>query len=48
MEGPKPLVAPKAAQNEQNKANPENRNRRYLAAGKGIWLNFLLDSEPVI
>jgi hypothetical protein len=26
----------KVAQNEQNGANPENKNCRYLAAGKGI------------
>jgi hypothetical protein len=29
-----------------NKANPEKWNYRYPAAGKGIWLNFLADSEP--
>jgi hypothetical protein len=29
-------------------ANPENRNCRYLAASKGISLNFLLDSETAI
>jgi hypothetical protein len=32
----------------KNQANPRNRNRRYLAAGKGISLNFLSDSEPAI
>src|SRR5580704_13291339 len=32
----------------QNEANPKNRNSRYLAAAKGIWLNFLLDSESAI
>jgi len=39
----------KLAQNRQkSQQTPRNQNRRYLAAGKGIYLIFLPDSEPAI
>ena len=37
-----------AKKTSKNGANPENGNYRYLAASKGIWFIFLLDSEPAI
>jgi hypothetical protein len=38
----------KLAQNGQERSKSENRNRRYLTAGEGIYLNFLSDSESTI
>jgi hypothetical protein len=32
----------------KNQQTPKNRDRRYLTAGKGIWLNFLRDGESAI
>jgi len=39
------VLSPKLAQNKQKLSKS---NRRYLTAGKGIYLNFLLDSESAI
>jgi hypothetical protein len=39
------VLSPKLAQDKQKLSKS---NRRYLTAGKGIYLNFLLDSESAI
>jgi hypothetical protein len=33
---------------DQNRATPEKWNSRYLTTGKGIYLDFVSDSEPAI
>jgi hypothetical protein len=42
------MVTKTGAKTTENRANPENRNGRYLSAGKGIYLIFLPGSQPAI